>query len=647
MLAGDSGSASAAGELGSVELGADAREYSLTGHVEFLEDETGELTLEQITSDSSLGWFEPDRPDPNYGFTSSTYWLRFEVVNSTSTSTYSILTFPYPLLDHIDGFVEQLDGTFVRRQMGDRISFVDRVIPHTRPSMTLITEPGQRQRVFVRIKSQSSMQIGVELRTYDGFIAAATKDQLWHGIYYGIMLVMGLYNLFLFVAIRNIAYLTYVIFVAMFTLLQLALDGVAIRYLFPDTPAAANLFVPLIVCLAQIPVMFFTQQFLETRRQLPRVHMLLYGFAGVLTFGVVLALVAPYAVAVRFAVACSLITSLLSEAVGVATLVKGYRPARFFVLAWTALIIGTILYVLMTIGVLPSNEITVNIQRIGSALEVTFLSFALADRFKLIEGEAEKARAQALALERDMALTGAVQQLFLPKQDRFDDGDISLAGFYRPADRCGGDWWWYEARPNGGVSVLLGDVTGHGAGAAMMTGAVATAYGSLPVETRQGDLGVMVRALGERFTEIAGATHRMSILALDLDPARGRMVMWSAGAPAVFTQRASGEVTPLLARGSLMGDEVLELGVLDQPLEPGDRVFAFSDGLPELIRPNGRQLGYRGVERILTSTRDLDLERARNAIEEGLDEQRGGVPQHDDISFVLIEYRGREAARAA
>jgi len=623
-----------------VSLEADKLHYDLSDKVEYLVDTNGSETITSLHAGArAADWKHFDRPLPNFGFTKSTYWIRLSLDNPSGRHIETVLAFRYPLLDYVNVYLERKDGAFDVRKMGDRLPYSQRAIRHTQHIVVVSVDARQRRWIYARIRTLSSMQPGVTLDSYGGFLKRTSRQRLFYGMYYGIMLAMALYNLFLFLAIRDRTYLFYVAFVVVFTSTQLALDGVAARYLFPEMPGFSNLFTPLVVGGAQPLAILFSQSFLETRERSPRVHKALNYYLAFASLGIPLALFTSYHISIRFVAITAIVTAIVSQIAGIIIHRGGFRPARFFNLAWGALVLGTVVYVLMVIGVLPANALTIDSQRIGSALEVTLLSFALGDRIKITETEREAAQARAIALDQDLALSGAVQQLFLPQEHHVLADDLELMGFYRPAARCGGDWWWHERTINGALLVVLGDVTGHGAGAAMLTGAVASSFRTLPVDQRARPHGLL-EGVDERFRGIAGGTeHHMTMVAFTVDATAAKIEMCNAGAPPLFVMHSDETVTPMVAPGSLIGADDLVIGDADMALRPGDRIFAFSDGLPELTRRNGRQLGYAGVKRLLQKTAGLTIQTARDTLVDALDGALGTEHQEDDYSFVLIDVR--------
>ncbi len=631
-----------------ITLSADVAEQSSAGRFEVLEDQHGELTVEMLRDGAAAErWHLVSEANPNLGFKDYVYWGRFRLENPLTEKADRVMVFHYPPLDRIELFLEQPGGGFERHVAGDLLAYSAREYKYHLHAFELSSAPGQARWVYFRVQSTSSMQLGFDVMTPARMTMSGTNQLFLHGAYYGLMLALALYNFFLFMAIRSRAYFWYVVYAIIFTLTQMGIDGMAGRYLLPEHPGAANTFTPLMIAGLLAPPLLFAREFLDTRRHLPRLHRAVTVIIYLAAIPIALALFGPYGLAVRVAALLATLTSVLCAVLGVLVWRKGHRPARFYVIAWSSVIIGTILQILVSFGLLPPNFFFANIQRIGGAIEVVLLSLALGDHIASINAERDHAKAEAVAMERDLALTGAVQQLFLPKQDSFHSPLLSLRGFYAPAARCGGDWWWYEPLSEGRVQVLLGDVTGHGAGAAMVTAGVAAAYRALPETARHGDVRVVVEALNASIVSICGGAHHMTLAALEIDPIRGIARFMSAGAPAALVMRKNGSIEHLAAAGRPLGEPELVIGQAELSIGPGDRVFVFSDGLPEMAHANGRQLGYRGVSRLLHETLGRPNDEARTLLSASLRAVGENRPQLDDIAFVIIDLEERQLERQA
>jgi sigma-B regulation protein RsbU (phosphoserine phosphatase) len=139
--------------------------------------------------------------------------------------------------------------------------------------------------------------------------------------------------------------------------------------------------------------------------------------------------------------------------------------------------------------------------------------------------------------------------------------------------------------------------------------------------------------------ETTGSRYQMSMSALELDRAAGKLTWFSAGAPRVLILRGDGAVEMLSCQGSLLGAGGLSLGRQERALVPGERIFVTTDGLPELALPSGRELGWKRLAALLGETRRLAPKDASRHIVAEIDRLRLGVEQRDDITFALIDVR--------
>ncbi|MEO8701563.1 MAG: two-component regulator propeller domain-containing protein [Kofleriaceae bacterium] len=244
-------------------------------------------------------------------------------------------------------------------------------------------------------------------------------------------------------------------------------------------------------------------------------------------------------------------------------------------------------------------------------------------------------------VERDLELTGAVQSGFLPQYDEIHIGSVRIHGFYRAADACSGDWWWHELLPGGRHVVLVGDVTGHGPGPAMVTAAVATALRVL-IANGLTDLEAGLDVLNGVVLNVAKGKYHMTMAALELDESTGRWVLHNAGAPPIFSLNQGGKHNVHFCPGSPLGTAVdFETGRTEGTMDPQDRILIYTDGIPEITLPSGGVLGMRRFAQMYESTRTQDLKEAAGTMIRLADHAQGAQRQADDWTFTLIEWNGR------
>ncbi|MCU0662975.1 MAG: ATP-binding protein [Myxococcota bacterium] len=367
-------------------------------HLELLPDVSAVYTIADVTrSPLSMRFVRSEKEKPNFGITQSAYWARFALVNRGAALQRYLLELDYSNLDSITLFTPNDAGGFDAIELGDQVSFSRRAIKNRNPVFELEVPANSSQTYFARLATSGSMQIALLLHSPNAFFGADHEQQMALGLYCGVILVMALYNLFLFFSIRDKTYIAYVGYVICIAATNLSLHGVTYEYLFHDWPALANTLVPLSIALTGLWGTVFTSMFLKTRHHSPRLHRFFVGFTVYLVALAGVALAAPYSISLKL---CGVTAGLWAIALFVSGVyvwkVRAYEPARFYLLAWAAFLLGVLLLSGRVLGFLPNIFLTEYGVELGSAMEVVLLSFALADRIKQLEKDKNAALAAKL-----------------------------------------------------------------------------------------------------------------------------------------------------------------------------------------------------------------------------------------------------------
>ena len=247
--------------------------------------------------------------------------------------------------------------------------------------------------------------------------------------------------------------------------------------------------------------------------------------------------------------------------------------------------------------------------------------------------------ARLATVEKEFELTAAVQSWFLPESVAHRAGSCDLVGFYRGAEKCSGDWWWYEELGHGKLWVIVADVTGHGAGPAMLTAAVAMGLSVQSAQSQDHVIDRLARVNREVLMRCKGkATMTMTALLLDQNSGEG-VVYGMGGLPAVHMGRA-GEHHVVGASGTPLGaTEQLSFGERTVQLSPGDRLMITTDGIVDTMLSTGRALGLRRFVEHAKTVREIPLEAAVGRLIAEVDRARGRQPQLDDFTFCMLERR--------
>lgn len=366
---------------------------------EVLEDPTGRLTLAQVqgarSADKGPHFEASARGLSSFGFTAAAYWFRFTLDNPGPETLQRLLVLRTNWLDTVDLYAQGADGQWVHRRFGDTLPFAARVYDTPQFLIDLALPPGQ-QRYYLRLTSAQAFMTPVELWEPQAF---HDSDRLWsayYGMFYGILAVMVLYNAFIWTSTRDRNYLAYCAYLLSFFLMNASYNGFAYQYFWPDSPRWSNWAHTPFIFGYQVVALWFSMNFLESRQRTPRVHRLMQVYLALLLAVWVAVTLAGHPVAYNAApVYFIFLGTPLILAAGLRAWLRGYRAARFFVLASMASLTGSFFTALTVSGLLPYNFVSFHAAEFGILVDVVLLSLALADRINLLQQQRRAARMQA------------------------------------------------------------------------------------------------------------------------------------------------------------------------------------------------------------------------------------------------------------
>ena len=388
--------------------------------MQVFEDIGGQATLADIRARDEL--FKPHNKDTlNAGYSHSAFWLKvdlsYQPLNPQIHRTW-LLELAYPPMDNIDLYLADASGNYrLAERTGDALPFDSRQIKENNYLFELNFSPGQSQTVYLRVASQGSVQAPLTLWSAQAYLEEQPVRIYILGLIYGVLLGMLVYNLFIYLSVRDTSYLYYIFYIASFGLYQLSVNGAAVQYFWPNNPWWANASTPFLIGSAALFGCQFARTFLHTAthsRWLDRALMLLMA-VGVLVM--VLALTTSYAVSLRLATGLALAFIVTIFTAGVVAWVRGLRVARYFVIAWSAFLLGGLVNTLMVLGYLPNVFLTMYASQIGSAIEVGLLSLALADRINAMRDlqarTLQESGQKLAAMNQQLAHTNQLKDEFL------------------------------------------------------------------------------------------------------------------------------------------------------------------------------------------------------------------------------------------
>ena len=383
---------------------------------QFLADPSGKLTFEEVSSAAYASKFKTAAPhgeDINFGFTRDTYWIKLSLSRAAHSEQKWILSIPYQTLDRIAFYAPGKPPVIT----GNLQSFDSRPIKSRFFAFPLSVETNT-QDFYLQVNSQYSLTVPMELWLPEDYFESTGDASILQALYFGELLSLVIYNLLLFLYLRDKSFFIYALFGVAMGMAMFAGNGYGRIYLWQNLPHWDEVAQCTCLSLASLFGIWFTNSFLNSKKNAPKLYKILawmsYCYVAIsiaLPLGHLIDLPINY-LFVTFAI-ISPITTLLFVATGVIALRAGQREARFFLLAWGVLWTGGFIAAMRSFGIVPSNPLTNYAVQISSAFEMLLLSFALADRIRIERMAREHAQIEKIAAEKQLvrALINSEQKL--------------------------------------------------------------------------------------------------------------------------------------------------------------------------------------------------------------------------------------------
>jgi serine phosphatase RsbU (regulator of sigma subunit) len=621
-----------------LQLTPDKNRYYLGPYLAYLEDPHKKLTIDDVSSPQMSPRFARHAGKMiNLGFDDSAYWIRFTVdaFQVQIQQKKWLLYFDWPnRIDHATLYIPRYpDNDWFTREVGRILPTGLDPQPST-PSAFLPPE-GFIEPItfFMRIESSEFKILRLQVLSEEAYQLVSRTRSLWFGVYYGIMLAMFLYNLILLVTLREINRLYYLLYLISLNLLFMQLNGLLWEFLQIGISQGQVLLL-VFISFTYIWSNFFAKSFLITKKNAPFFDKLL---SAALIAGIVLAALIPIVNTAWLTVAISLQSILFPPIfllTALACLRNGFRPARFFLLAFALLALSTIYDALALFGVLP--YLTQYSAQFFSGIEVILLQLALADRFRSLSLEHDMIK-QSLELARE------VQQKLLPhKNPQIEKLDIAGRSLY--CDETGGDYYDFittDTGENEQLAIAIGDVSGHGISSALL---MATVRSSLRQRlSKPGDAGDVISDVNRQLAhDVEDSGQFMTLFYLLVDPVKKQLLWVRAGHdPAIFYDPGTAEFEELGGSGVALG--VMEDSVFKAysktDLRQGQIIFLSTDGIWEACNLKGEMFGKERIHAIIQKNSALSADEIIGITMDSLTRFLQGAPIDDDITMVVIKIK--------
>ena len=399
-------------------------------NIEYLEDKTKTLEFEDMRQISS-NWLVSKNKGLHFGFSNSVFWLRFTVQNPNLKKINFIFDTGNSRLDSVEFFYPEEGGNYKSILTGDLFSYSKRDVDNSNFAFNIELNPLESKIFYVRLSSSNNVSNLDPSLQSSSYLEKHTRHQiLINGIFYGFMIIMLFYNLSLYFAVKEKAYLLFCFYVFFQLFYFLGGDGTAFQYIYPNSPWLQNRNSSFSTILTLIFSTLFINSFLELKSKMPKAFTINRFLIGILS---VLLILNPFYLMEFFPKIAFYVTNFfILLGLGLAIFyssylaLKKFRPAYFYLAAWLLFLLTALLRLFAVISVIPGNLVTLNSVQIGVPINLILLSLGLADRINHFKNQLQESneKLEDKVIERTAELNESLMQITLLKEKQ--DGDYFL-----------------------------------------------------------------------------------------------------------------------------------------------------------------------------------------------------------------------------
>ena len=385
-----------------------ARSFNLDNQYFYYPDTSRQLTIEDVMHRFNPdNWLLKDGGNLEWKYSDDAVWYRFDIQADNKTPLDYVLEVVSPFADRIDFYhvkYDQYSDPFIYNYAagGDQVPREEKYLNSRNPVFPLQLEPGSRNTVIMRLETTSALIVPLNLMEERTYRELEEKAQAYLGVLFGFMLVMAIYNTVIWLFLREKTFAYYVFYVLFALGYQMALTGFGTHYIWGSSHWFTQNGITLLVSAAFMFGGLFVMEFLSLKNNAPRLHSIAIAMVGVYAGFVVFSLFMPESFLVPILQPLGIIASMLVLFTGIYLWRQGSVWAKYLTISWGVLIIGTITYTMMLLGIIERNPVTEYLQCAGFAIEVSLLSIALAARMN------QERQAKRFAMETALDLAHRV-----------------------------------------------------------------------------------------------------------------------------------------------------------------------------------------------------------------------------------------------
>lgn len=388
-----------------LKKGKQSENISIHTKTEYVDVGKVDVNFEQIRNIKAFHFTPMKNENQDFGFTNHNIWLRFQLKNNTDEELNYFFETARPITDIAELFIVKGDKSVIKYISGDAIPFDQRSFRLRKTIFKINLAPDETQHFYLHVKSDGEqLSMPMVLHTTESLLEESSFEQFIFGFFYGILLIAAILYLFFFFAMRDKTFLFYSMYVVFIGLLQFSIDGYFYKFITPQSGWFSLHSVIIFACFANFFLGRYAQVYLkikEYNRFINNAFYVIYGLDLLLFLSLFFI---PKALQYSYPIAngMGLILLLLIISSQFIIFIRTRKIDRFFATGIIFLISGFVVFILKNFGVLPLTFLTENGSKLGTGMEVIFLSLSMANLIRNLKDEREELQTIALQKSEEM-----------------------------------------------------------------------------------------------------------------------------------------------------------------------------------------------------------------------------------------------------
>lgn len=377
-----------------------SKEISIHSAAKYIDVGKKELTLEEVQK-GTYKFLPMPKQNTDFGFTANNFWIKFELKNDSTDDINYFFETARPITDVAELYVINKDNAVSKHISGDAIPFDERSVDLRKTIFKIHLEPKESKSYFLHIKSDGEqLSMPLVLHNAESLLEQSSFEQFVFGFFYGILIIAAILYLFFFFGMKDKTFFYYSMYVVFIGLLQFSVDGYFYKFITPQSGWFSLHSVIIFATIASFFLGCYAQVFLKIKnysKSINNAFYVLYALDALLMIGLfVYPKTLEYSYPIANLLGLYLLTLIISSIVIIYNKTKTID--KFFAVGILFLISGFVVFILKNFSVLPHTFWTENGSKLGTGMEVIFLSLSMANLIRNLKNEREAL--QELALQR-------------------------------------------------------------------------------------------------------------------------------------------------------------------------------------------------------------------------------------------------------